>query len=199
MALRAGLHHGDGAAERARGTYPAGGARRLGRARGRRPPGPGAVLARLPALASQGPGGGCGRERTAPPRHASRPAPRRPSPGGGRGRARAPRAVLVPRSARASPPGEVLPCAPVSSSESVHPGKVLPCAPLSPWSPGPSEPRWARALRLSRPRGILNALSPPGCSVPLEVPMLPAGSPGLSVPRLQSRPPSARQLRPVRT
>ena len=68
---------------------------------------------------------------------------------------------------------------------------VLPCAPLSPWSPSPSEPRWARALRLSRPRGTLNSLSPPGCAVPLGARMLPAGAPD-SIPRLQSGAPSAR-------
>lgn len=67
---------------------------------------------------------------------------------------------------------------------------VLPRAPLSPWSPSPSEPRRAGALRLPRPRGALDALSPPGCAVPLGARMLPAGAPDPS-PRLQSRPPSA--------
>lgn len=171
MALRAGLHRGARAAERARGTYPAGGARRLGSARGRRPPGPGAVLARLPALASQGPGGGCGRERTAPPRHASRPAPRRPGPGGGRGRARAPRAVRVPGSARASPPGASCP-APLSPRgprvRASHGGlgpcasRVLaerstPCrlqAALCPSGPACS-PREPRTLVLASSRGPL--------------------------------------------
>lgn len=79
-ALRARLQRGAGRPELARGTYPAGGARRLRRARGSSRPGPGAVAARLPALASRGPGGGCGRGRRAPPRHASRPAPEPPAP-----------------------------------------------------------------------------------------------------------------------
>lgn len=174
MALRAGLHRGAGVAERARGTYPAGGARRLGRAGARRPPGPGAVLARLPALASQGPGGGCGRERTAPPRHASRPAPRRPSPGGGRGRARAPRAVLVPGSARASPSGGSCPAplSPRGLRVRVSHGGLVPCvcrvlvehstlcrlqAALCPSGPACS-PREPRTLFLASSRGPL----PPG-------------------------------------
>lgn len=174
---------GDGSARGSPPRSPSGGAR-PGHLPGRR----GAEARERPREASAGAGSCVGtaagarisgtRRRLRPRKDSSTPArePPRPETTGPRRRQGA--RACTPRG-----PGPRV-------GSSVPARGVLPRAPLSPWSPSPSEPRRAGALRLPRPRGALDALSPPGCAVPLGARMLPAGAPDSS-PRLQSRPPSA--------